>query len=202
MSEIIHHNGTISGTVNNTDTTETSSSSTGCMTLAGGLGVAKKIFLGSDLIMSDGSSNTITLTTPSISSNYTLTLPVDSGSSGEVLTTNGSGVMTWESASTPLVSGTVTQSTSITTTVVLNAQVGVITTQSTSIGWGNGVEFTFTNSYITTSSILLLSVTGAFQAPRVVSFRLLSNGFVKLILASTTSSTGGTFSSDIHFRVI
>lgn len=44
-------------------------------------------------------SDTITLQAPaSITASYTLTLPVDDGASGEVLSTNGSGVLSWVSA--------------------------------------------------------------------------------------------------------
>lgn len=45
-------------------------------------------------------TNTVTLqSTANLSADYTLTLPVDAGSSGQVLTTNGSGVLTWSSVS-------------------------------------------------------------------------------------------------------
>lgn len=44
-------------------------------------------------------TDTITLQAPaSIAASYTLTLPVDDGASGEVLSTNGSGVLSWISA--------------------------------------------------------------------------------------------------------
>lgn len=36
---------------------------------------------------------------PSLAANYTLTLPVDDGASGQSLTTNGSGILSWASAS-------------------------------------------------------------------------------------------------------
>jgi hypothetical protein len=40
-------------------------------------------------------SNTITLTSSVPSSSYTLTLPTSTGTNGQVLTTNGSGVLSW-----------------------------------------------------------------------------------------------------------
>jgi len=48
------------------------------------------------LLIYDGSSHKITLTSPSISSDWTITLPVDSGSSNQVLVTDGSGNTSWE----------------------------------------------------------------------------------------------------------
>lgn len=38
---------------------------------------------------------TMTLKSASLAANYTLTLPADDGTNGQVLTTNGSGVLTW-----------------------------------------------------------------------------------------------------------
>jgi hypothetical protein len=50
----------------------------------------------SHLLLNSGYS--VTLTAPSLSSSYTLTLPSTAGSSGQVLQTNGSGVTSWTSA--------------------------------------------------------------------------------------------------------
>jgi len=48
-------------------------------------------------------TDAITIQAPTLAAPYTLTLPVDDGSSGEVLSTNGSGVLSWSSAvSSPL----------------------------------------------------------------------------------------------------
>lgn len=47
------------------------------------------------LRIADGSANYITLTSPAISADYTLTMPVDGGTSGQALTTNGSGTLSW-----------------------------------------------------------------------------------------------------------
>ena len=47
------------------------------------------------------STNKVSIVTPatgSLTADYTLTLPVDDGNNGQVLTTNGSGVLTWSSA--------------------------------------------------------------------------------------------------------
>ena len=51
------------------------------------------------LRLDDGSSNYVEIVAPSIGTNYTLTLPTDDGDSGEVLTTDGSGNLSWAAAS-------------------------------------------------------------------------------------------------------
>lgn len=49
----------------------------------------------------DNGSNYVDLTVPSsLAASYTLTLPTDDGTSGQVLSTDGSGVLSWISAST------------------------------------------------------------------------------------------------------
>jgi len=52
------------------------------------------------LVINDGSSNHVVLQSSALSSNYTLTLPQDDGTNGQVLTTDGSGSLTWTSAAT------------------------------------------------------------------------------------------------------
>jgi formylglycine-generating enzyme required for sulfatase activity len=53
------------------------------------------------LYLYDGDTNRVSLQTPSnLSGNYDLTLPVDDGTSGQVLSTDGSGVLSWISPAT------------------------------------------------------------------------------------------------------
>jgi hypothetical protein len=52
------------------------------------------------LRIADGSTNYITLTSPPIASDYTLTLPTTAGSLGQALTTNGTGTLSWSSVFT------------------------------------------------------------------------------------------------------
>lgn len=49
-------------------------------------------------------TNAVVIQSPTLGASYTLTLPVDDGSSGQVLSTNGSGVLSWipSSAASPL----------------------------------------------------------------------------------------------------
>lgn len=61
-----------------------------------------KTFTGSlrsntSLILEDpgAGTNTITIQSPTLSAGYTLTLPVDDGTTGQILTTDGSGVLSW-----------------------------------------------------------------------------------------------------------
>jgi hypothetical protein len=48
------------------------------------------------ILLKGTTSGTVTIKTADAAGTYTLTLPADDGDSGEVLTTNGSGVLTWE----------------------------------------------------------------------------------------------------------
>lgn len=67
---------------------------TGAKTFTGG------VYSGNDttaasIRLYDGSSNYWTITSPAMSSNYTLTLPVDDGTNGQYLGTDGSGNLSW-----------------------------------------------------------------------------------------------------------
>ena len=59
------------------------------------------------LVLHNTSANSVTLkSSNSTSAAYTLTLPVDDGTSGQVLTTNGSGVTSWSTVSSGITVGT------------------------------------------------------------------------------------------------
>lgn len=97
----------IGGRLVPTSTASATSISTGALVVPGGAGVAENLFVG-------GSINNITLTKPA--SNATLTLgnnttlsfpsslsfPVSSGDDGYVLTTNGNGVLRWDTIASVL----------------------------------------------------------------------------------------------------
>lgn len=53
-------------------------------------------------VFNDGSSHSITMQSPSISSSYTITLPTTDGNADQFLQTNGSGVTTWATVDTSL----------------------------------------------------------------------------------------------------
>jgi len=52
-------------------------------------------------------TNTITLLPPSFTTNYSLTFPTTDGDASQVLTTNGSGVLSWSSPATSISSGSI-----------------------------------------------------------------------------------------------
>jgi microcystin-dependent protein len=57
-----------------------------------------KTFNGSVVIKESGGSDTITISAPVLAASYSLTLPVDDGTSNnQVLSTDGSGVLSWQS---------------------------------------------------------------------------------------------------------
>ena len=66
---------------------------------SGNVTTAGSLTSGSTILKDSGSSNTITLTVPTLSSSYTLTLPTNDGTNGQILVTNGSGVLSWNTPS-------------------------------------------------------------------------------------------------------
>jgi hypothetical protein len=54
---------------------------------------------GKNLILTDDTTNTVTIALPAAVTTYTLTLPANDGDSGQFLQTNGSGVCTWAAPS-------------------------------------------------------------------------------------------------------
>ena len=70
---------------------------TGALSLKNGATSAGKIEFFED---SDNGTNKVTLIGPASTSDYTLTLPANDGDSGQILSTDGSGVTSWVSVST------------------------------------------------------------------------------------------------------
>lgn len=101
--------------------------------------------------------------------------------------------------------GTVTQGTSITTGVTLDAPAGVITTVSTTLAAGAsaGGTFTLTNSYITTSSVILTNcLQGATGSSVNALVSNITNGSCDILLTNVGGTTTGAATITIHFLVI
>ena len=100
--------------------------------------------------------------------------------------------------------GTVTQLTSITTAVTLNTLSGVITTVAAAASPGSPDIFTFNNTNITTSSILLVSVSYPTSGTGVAHVTTqLANGSAQIVI-NTVDPGGATLDSslNIHFFII
>lgn len=67
----------------------------GSLEVANGAATAGNLSLYED---SDNGTSKVTVTAPSLAADYTLTLPVDDGTNGQLLRTDGSGVLSWTNA--------------------------------------------------------------------------------------------------------
>jgi hypothetical protein len=100
--------------------------------------------------------------------------------------------------------GTVTQLTAITTAVTLNTLSGVITTVAAAASPGSPDIFTFNNTNITTSSILLVSVSYPTSGTGVAHVTTqLANGSAQIVI-NTVDPGGAPLDSslNIHFFII
>lgn len=99
---------------------------------------------------------------------------------------------------------TVTQGTSITTAVTLNAPAGVITCFATSIATGTTQTFTLNNSYITANSIVFVMMNGtnaaANSAPYVASV-VPAAGSATITLANGSATATGSNALKLSFIV-
>lgn len=97
--------------------------------------------------------------------------------------------------------GTVTQATSITTGVTLNARAGVVTTVASTLAANADAAFAVTNSYVKSDSVIVLTClnTGAGIATAQVS--AVADGSFTVLLAN---SGNAAFNSTIgvHFLVL
>ena len=104
-------------------------------------------------------------------------------------------------------SGTVTQGTSATTAVEINATSGVITLFDAALSAANNVEFTVTNSTVQADSVILCTIqdenTTDHAQLTVATHTIASGSFIVTVAnpAATGASSTGTVSK-IHFLVI
>ena len=80
------------------------------------------------VVIYDGSDHKITITAPSIAGDYALTLPVDNGALGEVMFTDGNGVLSWD---TPVGAGDVSAAANITDHAIVRGNGGAKGVQDT-----------------------------------------------------------------------
>ncbi len=89
---------TLGGGIGINNVTDASSKTNGgTFTTAGGVAIAKSLYVGLKVVLEDpgAGTNTITIRSPTLASDYSLTLPTTSGTSGYVLSTDGTGVLSW-----------------------------------------------------------------------------------------------------------
>tara|TARA_R100001377_G_C3123570_1_gene86827 strand:+ start:31 stop:546 length:516 start_codon:yes stop_codon:yes gene_type:complete len=103
-------------------------------------------------------------------------------------------------------SGAVTQATNHTTAVTLNATSGKITLAAVALAATTNAEFTFTNSALNTTSVVLVSMEDnntTNNAQLAVSVHSIADGSCKVNLVNPHSSGAtSTTASKVHFLVI
>ena len=158
--------GIISTVLNITNTTPSSSTTTGALIVAGGVGIGGNLNVGG-----------VTALTGNITGNLNVTGNIASGNIGTVgiasigtasvtgnVTVAGTAGISLTSTGTVGYSagagGTIAQSGNKTQTVILNKPSGEITMQNTSLAASTAVSFTLTNSTIAARDLLLINLVG------------------------------------------
>lgn len=100
-------------------------------------------------------------------------------------------------------SGTVTQLTAITTAVTLNQPSGVITTVSSTLAAGSNAAFTVTNSYVTASSVIILTPDDSATAGLAkLNVQNIAAGSFKVNITNVHSANAFNNVVKIHFLVM
>ena len=102
---------------------------TGDLTASGGGVIAGAAAQVGTVEIYDGSDHKVTITSPGLAGDWTLTLPIDNGDANEVLTTDGAGVTSWTAAGT----GDVTAAANITDHTIVRGAGGAKGIQDTGI---------------------------------------------------------------------
>ena len=135
------------------------------------------------------------------SSNYRTTLPTDVQSLlviGAKDPSRDDGYLSLAINTAPLQAvydtANVTQITSITTAVTVNAHNGTITTVSSTLSGTTNASFTVNNSKVTTASKILLTVDSTTAGMPILVTNTIANGsfIIKIINASTTTALNST----------
>lgn len=109
-----------------------------------------------------GNVNYVDIKPPTLAANYTLTLPVDDGTTGQVLQTNGTGVLSWKSNNNVLIIP-LFQGSAVTTNTATNVTTSGFTWQQSKYGTGGTYPLATTAqlvySYTSTAADRDLTVT-------------------------------------------
>jgi hypothetical protein len=135
-------------------------------------------------------TETISIVAPeTVASTYIITLPADAGTSEQILSTDGAGVLSWVDNTIPPTKGTVTQTVSSSATVDINTKIGSITTYPLDLISHSTQVFTVTNASCLVDSVILCNINsynGSFNLHAGVAN--IANGSFDVVL---TNSTGG-----------
>jgi len=102
-------------------------------------------------------------------------------------------------------SGTITQGTSATTAVTLNATSGIITTYAATLATNTEVQFTLTNSALQADSVILVSfndMTTQTASKMIVTTNTIAAGSCIINLFNAGSGTADAVACHVHFLII
>lgn len=123
----------------------------------------------------------------------------------EVTAANGVSVdgVTLKDGGVVLTKGTVTQLTSITTGVTVNAPAGVITTVSSTLAAGSNATFIVTNSFVTATSVVQLTVDDSATAGLAkLNVQTVSSGVFSVNVTNIHGANAFNNVLKIHFLVV
>lgn len=117
---------------------------------------------------------------------------------GDDLVISSGGTLTFEGQST------VTQATSITTGVTINAISGAITTVSQTIAAGSEATFTVTNNKVAATDVVVvcLKSTSSAGGPFIVAVTAVASGSFDITITNTHATTAGNNTLVINFLVL
>lgn len=155
-------------------------------------------------IGSDASTQNISVGTDNTA--RTITLGNTTGGTGVVVRCGTSGLTVSGTGAISLPKSAVTQQTSITTAVTINAPTGVITTQAASAGAGTAQSFTVNNSLVTSNSTVLVTITNYSgtlftNGVPIVQVRSVANGSFVIAIANVHASNALNSALKIAFLV-
>jgi hypothetical protein len=190
---------TLAGSETLSSKTISSPTVTGTLLLQNAAGAQPELALSED---PDNGTNKITIKAPaSLTADYTLTLPVDDGTSNQVLLTDGSGVLSWGSPSASAATADGITAGSVKTHVPeVHASVKTVSSANYTVLDNDGYAVVYVTTGASDRTITLPAI--ANNIGRRLMISKADSGAGKVVLApASTESINGQTSATLHFIV-